>query len=161
MSWEALRLTSRTPAEVYRVLGPHGVEELIRDARNACWRELPEETRTIEQARRKLAEVFHRNIAVWTSIKKPSPEAFFQNLLPHAADGLIRQALVLCWMMMPRGKRSLGAVRDVVSAIYDRTLEAWEEDHIIFTKGPGTRKKASGKAKSSPRPGKKAKRRKK
>ena len=38
MSWEALRLTSRTPSEVYTVLGPHGVEKLLADARDTVWR---------------------------------------------------------------------------------------------------------------------------
>ena len=38
MSWEALRLTSRTPAELLSVLGPQGMDEWLRDARNACWR---------------------------------------------------------------------------------------------------------------------------
>lgn len=142
MSWEALRLTSRTPAEVYKVLGPHGVEELIRDARNAIWRECPVEERSLVEVKRRLGEVFNRNLWVWSAIKKPSPAAFFENLLPLAADGHIRQALVLCWMMLPRGKRSLGAVRAVVEAIYQRTIEAWDQDNETFTKGPVKRAKS-------------------
>lgn len=146
MSWEALRLTSRSPGEVYAVLGPHGVEELIRDMRNVCWRECPPEQRTLANVQKIVREVFDRNMAVWSAIKKPSPEAFFRNLLPHAADGHMRQALVLCWMMLPRGKKSIQIVRQLVTEISDRTMAAWEQDNQTFTKGP-RKVKAKGKAK--------------
>src|SRR5687767_1999777 len=98
MSWEGYRLTSKAPAEVYAVLGPHGVDELLHHARNAIWREYPEADRSFAAVRQRVREVFDRNIKVWRAIKKPSPQAFFENLLPHAADGHIRQALVTCWM---------------------------------------------------------------
>jgi len=148
MSWEALRLTSRSPAELLAVLGPHGVEELIREARNACWRDCPQEQRTPATVQQDLRQVFDRNIKTWSAIKKPSPEAFFQDLLPHAADGHMRQALVLCWMMLPRGVRSLAAVHDVFTRIFERTMQAWDEDNQTFTKGPARRK--ASKKKSAP-----------
>jgi hypothetical protein len=143
MSWEALRLTSRSPAEVYAVLGPHGVEELIQKMRDACWREMPQEQRTLAAVQQRFREVFDRNMKVWSAIKKPSPQAFFQNLLPYTADGHMRQALVLCWMMLPRGKRSIAAVRDVVAQIFERTLRAWDEDNLTFTKGPRKKRRAA------------------
>jgi hypothetical protein len=142
MSWEALRLTSRTPSEVYGVLGPHGVEELLREARNVCWREQGGENRSVAIARKALIDVFERNMKVWAGIKKPSPEAFFTNLAPHAADGHIRQALVLTWMMMPRaGGRSFVDVAKIVRHLFDRTLANWEEEDAIFTKGWGKKAK--------------------
>lgn len=142
MSWEALRLSSKTPAEVYETLGPHALEELLRDARNAVWRELPEAERTFTNARKHLMAAFDRNIAVWKKIKKPAPEAFFANLLPNAADGHIRQALVLTWMMMPRaGGRDFKDVAKIVSAVFERMIENWDQDNVTFTKGPRKRKK--------------------
>jgi hypothetical protein len=147
MSWEALRLTSRTPAEVYHTLGAHGVEELLRDARNAVWREYPTETRSFEAVRDRLKEVYDRNLRIWRAIKKPTPEAFFANLLPQAADGHIRQALVLTWMMMPRaGGRELKDATRIVDSIFQRMLDNWQQDNATFTKGTG---KKAGKAKAA------------
>jgi hypothetical protein len=140
MSWEALRLTSRTPSEVYHTLGPHGVEELLRDARNAVWREYPPENRTFDAVRAKLLEVYDRNLKVWSAIRKPAPEAFFADLLPLAADGHIRQALVLTWMMMPRsGGRDFKQVSKIVGAIFQRMLDNWEADNDTFTESPRKR----------------------
>jgi len=137
MSWEALRLTSRTPSEVLTVLGPHGVEKLLADARDTVWRDYPAETRTLAAARKQLQFVFDRNMKVWSSIKKPTPEAFFQDLAPNNADHHIRQALVTTWMMMPRtGGRDFKDTSKIVRRIFDRLLEAWQEDDHTFTKGP-------------------------
>ena len=148
MSWEALRLTSRTPSEVYTVLGPHGVEKLLADARDAVWREYPAEGRTLAAARKQLEFVFDRNMAVWASIKKPSPAAFFEDLQPTVADGHIRQALVTTWMMMPRsGGREFKDTVKIVRGIFDRMLEAWKEDEATFTKGPSKAKKSAPKPK--------------
>src|SRR5688572_16317407 len=133
MSWEALRLTSKTPSEVYTVLGPHGVEALLTEARDTVWREYPEEGRTLAAARKQLEFVFERNMKVWSAIKKPSPAAFFENLAPQKADGHIRQALVLTWMMMPRaGGRDFKDVSKIVRTIFNRVLESWEEDNRTF-----------------------------
>ena len=143
-------MTSRTPSEVYAVLGPHGVEELLHQARNAVWREYPPETRSFEAVRARTVEVFGRNMKVWAAIKKPTPEAFFQDLLPHAADGHIRQALVLTWMMMPRaGGREFKDTVKIARTVFDRMLQAWEEDNGTFTGKSAKRakvKKAPAKA---------------
>ena len=156
MSWEALRLTSRTPSEVYTVLGPHGVEKLLADARDAVWREYPAEGRTLAAARKQLEFVFDRNMAVWSSIKKPSPGAFFENLQPTVADGHIRQALVTTWMMMPRtGGREFKDTIKIVRGIFERMLEAWEEDDRTFTKGPSKKSAAKPKKKPAKRTSKK------
>jgi len=149
MSWEALRLTSRTPSEVYTVLGPHGVEKLLADARDAVWRDYPAEGRTLAAARKQLQFVFDRNMKVWSAIKKPSPEAFFQDLAPNVADGHIRQALVTTWMMMPRtGGRDFKDTAKIVRRIFDRLLDSWAEDDHTFTKAPP--KKSASKPKKKP-----------
>jgi hypothetical protein len=148
MSWEAFRLTSKSPSEVLHVLGPHGVDDLIRKMLDACWRESPEEGRTFESVRRFAQQVWDRNLAVWSKIKKPSPQAFFENLLPHNPDQFLRQALVLCWMMLPRaGGRKFSDVKKIVEQIYQRNLQAWEADNATFTGKKRTAKRASKKAK--------------
>lgn len=145
MSWEAYRWTAKTPSELYQTLGPQGVDHLVRQMLDACWREHPAETRTLASVQKAAQEVFDRNMKVWARIKKPSPAAFFEDLLPHAADGFFRQAMVLCWMMLPRaGGRDVGEVRRIVSAIYQRNLDSWAEDEATFTG------KKSRKAKSAP-----------
>jgi hypothetical protein len=164
MTWEAFRLTSKSPAEVYHVLGPHGVDDLIRKAMDACWREYPEESRTFDNVRRRMLEVYNRNMKHWAGIRKPTPAAFFERLQPYAADGHMRQALVLAWMMMPRaGGRKFGDVKRIVADIWQRNLAAWEEDNRTFTAAPAKRKKttrpkATKATKTARRPTKRKKR---
>jgi hypothetical protein len=156
MTWEAFRLTSKTPSELLTTLGPHGVDHLIRQALDTLWREYPEETRTLENVRRRAQEVYARNLKVWTKIKKPAPAAFFEDLLPYPADGFIRQSLVLCWMMLPRtGGRKFTDVQKIVQAIWLRNLLAWAADNDIFTATKP--RKASKKTKAKPKAAKKSK----
>ncbi|MDB5300157.1 MAG: hypothetical protein JWO87_1820 [Phycisphaerales bacterium] len=134
MSWEANRWTAKTPAELYHTLGPHGVDELVREFLTTCWRELPAEGRSLALAIKCAQAVFDRNMAVWAKIKKPSPEHFFADLQPHKTDHLMRQAMVTCWMMMPRtGGREVKDVRQIVGDIFNRNLAAWQEDEATFT----------------------------
>jgi hypothetical protein len=156
LTWEAFRLTSKSPTEVLQVLGPHGVDDLIRKAMDACWREYPEETRTYENVKRRMLEVYNRNMKHWSAIKKPTPQAFFDRLLPYTADGHVRQALVLAWMMMPRaGGRDFKDVKKIVAEIFERNLLAWDEDNRTFTAtkpkkaARKTAKKVAAKRKSS------------
>jgi hypothetical protein len=151
MSWEAHRWTAKSPSELFHVFGPHGADSLVREALNACWRELPEDGRSFQAVRKSADELFGRNVAVWRAIKKPSPEAFFDSLLHTPSDGFMRQAFVLCWMMLPRtGGRKLSDVIKVISGIYERTMAAWEQDNVTFTKGPSARVKSkpAGKVKA-------------
>ena len=142
MTWEAFRLTSKSPTEVLHILGPHGVDDLIRKAMDACWREYPEATRSYENVKRRMLEVYNRNMRHWSSIKKPQPAAFFANLLPYTADGHIRQALVLAWMMLPRaGGRDFKDVKKIVAQIFERNLEAWDQDHRMFSAAPAKKRK--------------------
>jgi len=140
MSWEAFRLTSKSPAELYTVMGPAGVDGLVRQALQECWSSLPEEHRTFDAWRKRAADTFARNRRVWSAIKRPTPAAFFDNLAPYPSDGHLRQAMVLCWMMMPRaGGRDFKDVVKVMDAIFQRNMESWEFDNRTFTKGPAKR----------------------
>ena len=146
-SWEAFRLTSKSPSELLHTLGPHGVDELIRQMLAACWRDFESEGRTLRTVKAFAQQVFDRNMRVWSAIKKPSPAAFFDKLPPYPADGFMRQALVLCWMMMPRGSRALGDVAKVVAHLFQRNINGGDEDYDIFTKGfKSHRKKPAAKA---------------
>jgi hypothetical protein len=155
MSWEAFRLTSKSPLELMSVMGPGGADNLIREMLMECWKSLPPETRTMEAWRRRASEVFARNMKTWNAIKKPTPEAFFANLLPFPSDGHFRQALVLCHMMLPRGKRAPKDVAKVVTKIYERTIAAWEDDYKTLTKGASSSRpnkpKKTAKAKPAPK----------
>src|SRR5688500_15157148 len=144
MSWEAFRLTSKSPSELYDVLGPEGPDHLIRQFLTACWNALPAGERSFAAWRKLVDEVYARNMAVWSRIKKPNPAAFFENLRPDPADGHLRQAFVLTWMMLPRaGGRDIKDARRVVESLYERNVAAWETDNATFTKGP---KKSAKKA---------------
>ena len=150
MSWEAYRWTAKTPSELYHTLGPHGIDELIRNALADVWREMPDEGRTVDGAIRAAREVAERNVAVWKKIKQPSPAAFFEDLRPTNADGHFRQAMVLCWMMMPRsGGRKVGDALKIVTQIFERNLSAWREDNATFTGTARTTSKKSAPAKAT------------
>jgi hypothetical protein len=162
MSWEAFRLTSKSPSELYDVLGPEGVDNLLRQFLTACWNALPLGQRSMDAWRRLVQTVFDRNMRVWSRIKKPNPAHFFEDLRPEPADGHLRQAMVLSWMMLPRaGGRDFAETRRIISQIYQRNLAAWEEDNRTFTgKKPSAKRKAPTAKKKKPAP-KKSPRRKK
>lgn len=156
MSWEAYRWTAKSPSELFRILGPHGVDHLVREALNYVWRELPDEQRTLADGLAAAREVLDRNVRVWNRIKRPDPAAFFQDLIPKPADQSLRQAMVTCWMMMPRtGGRKVSDVSRIVAGIFERNLAAWEADNATLTgqkKKPAAKKpvaKKPAKAKSS------------
>jgi len=150
MSWEALRWTAKTPSELYHTLGPHGVDELIRKMLAACWRTSPTEDRTMSSVQAIARDVFERNFAVWAKIKKPSPENFFADLLPHEVDHLTRQAMVTCWMMMPRsGGREVPEALRIVREIFERNMQAWEADNATFTGVKAKKASKPAKAKSA------------
>jgi hypothetical protein len=134
MSWEAQRWTARTPTELYHTLGPHGVDELVRQMIAACWRSLPDDARDIRAGVARAREVFSRNVGVWKRIKKPGPESFFADLGPTESDHFCRQAMVMTWMMMPRsGGREVSNALKIFGSIFERNIEAWEQDSDTFT----------------------------
>jgi hypothetical protein len=155
MSWEAYRWTAKAPAELYHTLGPQGVDELIRKALSTCWRNTPPEQRTLPAVLNIAREVFERNIAAWKQIKKPEPAALFADLQPLEADGYVRQAMVTCWMMMPRaGGREIADALRIVRAIFERNVCAWEEDNATFTSGKKQKatRRHKAVAKKKPKP---------
>jgi hypothetical protein len=157
MSWEAFRLTSKSPSELYGVMSPSGVDHLVREMLMDCWRRLPDEEKTIEAWRREIDRVWQRNMRVWGAIKKPAPEAFFRDLAPFDADGHLRQALVLTWMMLPRaGGREFGDVKKIVSRVFDRNVEAWEADNRTFNPAAPTKKRRAKEQKKKVKSTKKA-----
>ena len=153
MSWEAFRLTSKSPSELYGVMSPSGVDHLVREMLMACWRRLPEDQRTLDAWRGEIERVWQRNMRVWTAIKKPAPEAFFRDLAPFDADGHLRQALVLAWMMLPRaGGREFGDVKKIVTKIFERNVDAWNADNRTFSATSPARKRTAGtKKKATPK----------
>jgi hypothetical protein len=135
MSWEAFRLTSKSPSELMNVMGPNGVDALVRETLMECWKSLPAEGRTMQAWRQRAGEVFARNMRTWNAIKKPSPAAFFENLLTFPSDQFFRQAMVMCHMMLPRGLRAMKDVAKEITKIYQRNVASWEDDYRTFTKG--------------------------
>src|SRR5262245_21894915 len=149
MSWEAFRLTSKSPSELYTVMGPAGVDGLVRQALQECWSSLPEDMRTYDAWRKRAEKTFARNRKVWAAIKKPTPAAFFDDLAPYPSDGHLRQAIVLCWMMLPRaGGRHFKDVVKAMDRIFQRNMEAWAADQRTFSAKP---KKRAVKSKPSKR----------
>ncbi len=89
-------------------------------------------------------------MAVWSRIKKPSPAAFFKNMRPDAADGHLRQALIMTWMMLPPGSGHED-VRAVITHIFERQLATWEEDDQTLRKGlKQSKQKKVASAKKAP-----------
>lgn len=154
--WEAFRLTSKAPSELYDVLGPGGVDGLVRHALVDCWNALPAGERSLAVWRKRTEAIWDRNMAVWRRIKKPSPAAFFEDMHPDPADGHLRQALVMTWMMLPRGKRDMTTVRAVIQHIFQRQLAAWAEDEQTLRKGRPTPSRATKPAAAKPAPRKNA-----
>jgi hypothetical protein len=144
-SWEAFRLTSKSSTELLAVLGPQGVDDLVHKMLAACWRDIPGESRTLAAVIKAATDVVARNMKVWAAIKKPSPAAFFQDLFPSDADGYLRQAMVLCWMMLPRSGRKLPHVGTIVTDMVQRNLAAWIADNKTFTHGLKPQKKIKKK----------------
>lgn len=163
MTWEAFRLTSRSPSELLIVMSPAGVDGLVREALMACWRSLPEHARTIEAWRDRVGALWTRNMKVWTAIRKPTPQAFFADLAPYDSDGHFRQALVMTWMMLPRaGGRQFKDTFKIIRGIFDRNLAAWEADYATFTGSAGKKKRpAASGPKKVMAPGKSKKKKKK
>jgi hypothetical protein len=146
VSWEAFRLTSKSPSDLLSTLGPHGVDDLIRQALSAVWRDYPTDTRSYATVRKAAADIFDRNMKVWSAIRKPTPQAFFTNLHPSPADGFMRQAFVLCWMMLPRsGGRDFKSTHRILRHLFERNMNAWEEDNTTFTESKKKPQKKSAK----------------
>ena len=51
---------------------------------------------------------------------------------PHAVDNLIRQAITMCWMMLPNDKKSVPELESELRRIVDRALANLKEDAKAF-----------------------------
>ena len=51
---------------------------------------------------------------------------------PQQVDQEIRQAISMCWMMMPDEKKNLGAVASEIRRIVERALTDMKEDATAF-----------------------------
>jgi len=51
---------------------------------------------------------------------------------PQQVDQMIRQAISICWMMLPEGKRKAEAVEAEIRRIVDRALKDLREDATAF-----------------------------
>jgi hypothetical protein len=59
-------------------------------------------------------------------------DAFLKQLNPEFLDSLIRQAVTMCWMMLPEERRTVEAVESEVRRIVDRVLSNLKEDAAAF-----------------------------
>jgi hypothetical protein len=51
---------------------------------------------------------------------------------PHAVDQQIRQAVSMCWLLLPDGKKSIEAVEAEIRRLVDRALKDLKEDATRF-----------------------------
>jgi ATP-dependent Clp protease ATP-binding subunit ClpC len=51
---------------------------------------------------------------------------------PHAVDQMIRQAITMCWIMLPDDKRSISTVESEIRRLVDRALANLKEDAQAF-----------------------------
>jgi hypothetical protein len=63
---------------------------------------------------------------------KVSEREFREDYGPMAIDGAIKQAIMLCWMMLPKKKRNAEAVEVEIRRLVDRALTNLKEDLRAF-----------------------------
>jgi len=56
---------------------------------------------------------------------------------PHAVEQAIGQAISLCWMMLPKEKRTIAGVEAEIRRVVDRALKNLGEDGQAFGIFPG------------------------
>lgn len=68
----------------------------------------------------------------------PAGESFpFGGLLgPQSVDNAIRQAMSLCWMLLPAERRTVSDLRTEMLRITERALSNLEEDAARFQSSP-------------------------
>jgi hypothetical protein len=70
--------------------------------------------------------------------------------------------MVLTWMMMPRaGGRDFKDTRKIIARVFERNLQAWDEDNSTFSGPPPKAKTAATKKKAMKKPAKKSTKKKK
>ena len=56
---------------------------------------------------------------------------------PHVIDAEIRQAITLCWMLLPESDRSVERVKSEIRRIVERALDNLDEDAKRFPNSKG------------------------
>jgi hypothetical protein len=51
---------------------------------------------------------------------------------PHAVDEQIRQAISICWTMLPQDKRNVAALETEIRRVVERALKNLREDAASF-----------------------------
>ncbi len=59
----------------------------------------------------------------------------FEAMGPGAADKALRDAIQLCWMAMPKEKKSLPELKTLVEKLLDRVFRDLNEDEQYFRGG--------------------------
>jgi len=57
---------------------------------------------------------------------------FHEMMGPHAVDQQIRQAISMCWMALPAGRKSVEMVEAEIRRIVERALKDLKEDASVF-----------------------------
>lgn len=51
---------------------------------------------------------------------------------PQAVDGAIRQAMSMCWQMMPDSKKDMASLEAEIRRIFERALDNMKQDAKAF-----------------------------
>ena len=133
MSWEAFRWTAKSPSELYHVLGPHGVDDLIRQTSPPSGASCPPRARTFDGGRTGRPEVSTATSRSGGGSSSPprrrssTTSAPPRRRLPPPGDGpqLDDDA--------PRRRPGLQDALRIVSQIFERNLANWHDDNATFT----------------------------
>lgn len=79
-----------------------------------------------------------RRFAVSESGTQPGPDDFAKICGPDTVDMFMRQAVQMCWMMLPKAKKTVGNVESEVRRVVDRALKDFREDADRFGTGAPT-----------------------
>jgi hypothetical protein len=63
---------------------------------------------------------------------QPDDEAFKSILGPDAVDRMIRQAISVCWLLMPKNKRNVQNVSSEIMRVVERALQNLSEDNVAY-----------------------------
>ena len=66
--------------------------------------------------------------------RDPAPDAqtFWNWMGPQAVDQSLRQAISMCWMMLPKEKKTVAGVEEVMRRVVDRAVADFNEDAATF-----------------------------
>ena len=61
----------------------------------------------------------------------------YQSMGPLAVDQSIRQALQLCWMVLPEGRKTVDVLETEIRRLVDRAIKDFKDDAKAFGPNPG------------------------